>query len=300
MPTLFRTCLSYVNQTRSYSKRYSTYRTKFIHNISFLLIIISLVYYSTLSYAQQITVTQDVLPNTTSSDSTAVLNNTIRQNANAINSIGGYFNSNGYLTEANGGTGTNLSAFPNGSILVQNTANVGIGTFGQGTSGQILTSGGPAVNPVWITTPVIKTVLFEYTGQVNSSGASIGEVVGTSLNAGAATGSYRYLESINAGYSSLQSWKFIKDSNVNTVTVWTKLWIATGAAAQSQLKVDIGTANGNVAGTIGQLTPEWKSFTIDVSGLVNGSTYDVTASLQDGQGNNGIRVFCGVIMGFGS
>lgn len=72
-------------------------------------------------------------------------------NANAINSIGGYFNSSGYLTEANGGTGTNLSAVPNGSILVQNTANVGIGTFGQGTSGQFVTSQGAGVNPTWST-----------------------------------------------------------------------------------------------------------------------------------------------------
>ncbi len=97
----------------------------------------------------QVSVTQDVLPNSNTPDSTALLNNQLRQNANAINSIGGYFNSNGYLTEANGGTGANLSAIPNGSILIQNTSNVGIGTFGQGTSGQFLQSQGAGNNPTW-------------------------------------------------------------------------------------------------------------------------------------------------------
>lgn len=106
---------------------------------------------SPLAVAQQVQVTTDVLPDTKSTDSTAVLNNTLRQNANAINSIGRYFNSNLYLTEANGGTGANLSTVPNGSILVQNTANVGIGTFGQGSSGQFLVSAGANVVPVWKT-----------------------------------------------------------------------------------------------------------------------------------------------------
>lgn len=97
----------------------------------------------------QVDVTRDELPNTNSVDSTAVLNNVLRQNQNAINSIGGYFNSNNYLSESNGGTGSNLSLSPNGSILVQDLGNVGIGTFTQGTSGQALISQGANSVPTW-------------------------------------------------------------------------------------------------------------------------------------------------------
>lgn len=99
----------------------------------------------------QVDVTRDELPNTNSADSTAVLNNVLRQNQNAINTVGGYFNSNGYLGPANGGTGNNISAFPNGSVLIYDGGNVGIGTFSQGTSGQILESQGVGVAPTWET-----------------------------------------------------------------------------------------------------------------------------------------------------
>lgn len=108
------------------------------------------IFFSACNYSfAQVTVTHDELPDTSSTDSKASLNNQLRQSQNAINSIGSYFNSNGYLSEANGGTGTNLSAFANGSILIQNGANVGIGTFGQGNSGQIVISAGAGLSPNW-------------------------------------------------------------------------------------------------------------------------------------------------------
>lgn len=97
----------------------------------------------------QVNVTQDTLPETNSADSTAILNNNLRLSQNAINAIGGYFNSNGYLSAANGGTGTNISTFPNGSLLIYNSSNVGIGTFGQGSAGATLVSGGAGAVPVW-------------------------------------------------------------------------------------------------------------------------------------------------------
>lgn len=114
-----------------------------------LLLTILLIVSGPSAFAQQVQVTRDTLPDTNSPDSTAVLNNNLRLNQNAINSIGGYFNANQALTEANGGTGTNLSATPNGSILIQDGANVGIGTFGQGTSGQIIVSNGAGLFPSW-------------------------------------------------------------------------------------------------------------------------------------------------------
>lgn len=97
----------------------------------------------------QVDVTRDELPNTNSADSTEVLNNVLRQNQNAINSIGGYFNASGYLSPANGGTGTNITTFPNGSLLIYDAGNVGIGTFGQGTAGQTIISNGTGTSPSW-------------------------------------------------------------------------------------------------------------------------------------------------------
>lgn len=102
------------------------------------------------AWAQQVQTTLDVLPNTNSADSTAVLNNQLRQNQNAINAIGGYFNNNNYLTPANGGTGTNLTTVTNGSILVWDAGNVGIGTFNPGISGQYLQSQGIGVFPKYV------------------------------------------------------------------------------------------------------------------------------------------------------
>lgn len=115
-----------------------------------------LIFFSHTSFAQQ-QISRDELPNTDSSDSTAVLNNNLRLQQNAINSIGGYFNSSLQLTEANGGTGANLSNYANGSILIQDTANVGIGTFGQGSAGQVVVSAGAGQKPIWGGAPFVPT-----------------------------------------------------------------------------------------------------------------------------------------------
>ena len=50
------------------------------------------------------------------------------------------------------------------------------------------------------------------------------------------------------------------------------------------VKVDIGGQSNSVTGTPNQITPEWKSFDIDVSSLTNETVYDVNIQL----GANGI------------
>lgn len=168
-----------------------------------------------------------------------------------------------------------------------------------GTSGQFLETLGTSANPLWATPPSTSNVLFQYLGSVTAQGSGIGEVTATVLT-GATTGNYRYLEAPGLlAYTAEQAWKFVKIAGINTVTIWTKLWSAT-TGSQASLKVDIGSTTGNVSGTLNQTSPEWNSFTIDVSGLSNGTTYDVTASLRDAQGNTGTKNFCGIIMGFGS
>lgn len=255
------------------------------------------------AYAQ-VQTTVDVLPTTGTPDSTAVLNNNLRLQQNAINSIGGYFSSNGYLTEANGGTNTNLSAVPNGSILIQDSGNVGIGTFSPGTSGQYLTSQGAGSVPTWTTPPsapppVLSNTLFQYQGLVDTKGTNSGEITTSStITPTSITGNYRFL--IANGGAQVKEWtsKFTKISGINTVTIWCRIWVGSSGSHNANLEVDIGGHNNNVSGTSAQTTPEWNSFTIDVSALTNGSTYDVTAYLYEITG--GGFSYCSNIIGFGS
>lgn len=256
--------------------------------------------------AQQVQVSRDELPNTNSTDSTAVLNNVLRQNQNAINSIGGYFNSNEYLKEANGGTGANLSTAPNGSLFVQDGTNVGIGTINPGTSGQYLKSQGAAVAPIFAALPAdinMSNVLFQYQGQVENAGGAgaSGEITASTFTT-SGTGNYRFLQTAVSTNNYIQSWtaKFIKVAGISTVTVYGRIWVNSAGGPIANLKVDIGGLNSNVSGTANQVTPEWVHFTIDVSSLTNGTAYDVTASLKNADTISGARIYCSNIMGFGS
>lgn len=171
-----------------------------------------------------------------------------------------------------------------------------------GTNGQLLKTQGTSANPIWATLAAdvnTSNVLFQYHGQVEAQGAALGEVVGTTLVPNAATGNYRFLQATGgASFATVWTSKFIKIAGISTVTIYGRIWNRTGANTTT-LKIDIGGANSSVNGTSGQHTPEWKSFTIDVSGLSNGTAYDVTASLNEAA-QGAIIVYCSDIMGFGS
>lgn len=114
------------------------------------------------SHAQQISGV-DVLPDTNSADSTAVLNNTLRQNQNAINAIGGYFSASGALGVGNGGTGaTTLTGILQGNgispvtaITLSGSSNDflnGTGVFSSfGHGSQLFTTSGTFTAPSGIT-----------------------------------------------------------------------------------------------------------------------------------------------------
>ena len=93
--------------------------------------------------------TQEVLVNMDEPNALPMLNNMLRQQSNATATLNGYFNSSGLLNPNSGGTGANITSFPNGSVLIYNSGNVGIGTFSQGASGQFLESQGVGVIPIW-------------------------------------------------------------------------------------------------------------------------------------------------------
>lgn len=155
----------------------------------------------------------------------------------------------------------------------------------------------------WSVPPDLNTgnLLFEYIGQVETQGASRGEIVGLSLIPDGGTGNYRFLQSDGSSYVQIAASKFIKIAGISTVTVWARIWTRTSnsGGGQANLKVDIGGVNGNVSGTSNQLSPEWKSFSFDVSSLINGTSYDVAISLKN-SGANGEEVYCSNFKGFGS
>lgn len=142
-------------------------------------------------------------------------------------------------------------------------------------------------------------VLFQYQGQVNASGGNTGEYTGTSLNPGAITPNNRYLRRAGTSYATVWTTRWTKIAGVTTITILCRLWVD-ASNTQANLQVDIGGQNNNVSGTNSQTSPEWKSFTIDVSSLTNGTVYDVTASLKDANGTGSTLTNCSNIIGIGS
>lgn len=151
------------------------------------------------------------------------------------------------------------------------------------------------------TPPQASATLFEYHGSVDAStGSKVGEFAGTTLVPEAQTGGYRFLQHTNDQvYADLWKTKWIKIAGVSTITIYARIWVrlnTSGGAAN--IKVDVGGANGNVSGTTDNITPEWKTFTIDVSGLSNGTAYDVVAQMKNASQN--MECYCSDIVGFGS
>lgn len=191
---------------------------------------------------------------------------------------------------------TGLASLPSGAGIVP-AANLGTGTANSTT---FLRGDGAYAAPAISSS----NVLFQYHGQIEAQGAGIGEVVGTTFTPGTSiTGNYRFLQthdpSSSGAYIQIWSSKFIKILGISTVTVWSRIWTRISSQTAS-IKVTISTISNNVSGTNDQTTPEWQSFTMDVSSLTNGTTYDVIAYMREVQTASAGIVYCSDIIGFGS
>ena len=103
--------------------------------------------------------------------------------------------------------------------------------------------------------------------------------------------------STDSVYSNVIKSKFKKLAGVNTVTCYARIWGEGPNAAVARVRVDIGGQNGVGTATQSQHTPEEVDFTIDVSGLTDGVTYDLEIDLT-GQATN--STYMDSIIGFGS
>ena len=186
---------------------------------------------------------------------------------------------------------TGLASVPSGAGILP-IANIASGTA---TGAKFVRDDGTLAVPAY---PNLSNVLFQYIGNAEQQGAGEGEYAGTSLNPNGATGNYRFLQTSTTSYVIIGRSKWTKISGVSTITVYCRIWVRDAVGQSANLKVDVGGQSGNVAGTVSQTTPEWKNFTIDVSGLSNGTVYDVTVSMLNTLGND--DVYCSNYVGFGS
>lgn len=194
----------------------------------------------------------------------------------------------------------NLGSNHQGDIFVDTGS--GITRLTPGNSGQLLETQGASANPIWVTPSLLSNVLFQYTGQVDSQGTLKGEFSGTTLTPSSGAQNYRFLiaDVQTPTYQTVFSTKYTHISNISTVTVYVRIWNNNaGGNDQTNFKLTIGSATGNISGTVSQVTPEWKSFTISVTGLTPGTVYDVTGSMTNAAGNTN-PTYCSNIIAFGS
>lgn len=211
-------------------------------------------------------------------------------------------------TDINGGSidGVQVGgATATGSLFV-NDANDSIAPLGsQGTSGQYLQSAGSGANPTWAdVSGTYSYTLFHW----GSSGgdyslANVGFYAGTDQTIADPTVNYMYwgVLSQNVYYTIFQG-KYKHSDDVSTITFWARIWVDGMENAVAQVIVDEGggsEVSGAATGTANQATPEWKSGTVDVSGLTDGTVYALTVKLKNDRADGVGVAYIDEIWGFG-
>jgi hypothetical protein len=138
----------------------------------------------------------------------------------------------------------------------------------------------------------LSNLIYCYNGWDPGMGAAgYAEYTGTTEEG--VTMTYRHLYNTDSNPQVVRKAKFIKVSGINTVTILARLKNTAGATAAT-LTVNVGGQSAAVSRTA--TTFDWADAnTIDVSGLTNGTTYDITFTLNaDG------TPLCSAIMLFGS
>lgn len=121
--------------------------------------------------------------------------------------------------------------------------------------------------------------------------------VGSSSTANTGDEMYMYLMSYgNTSYEEVANGKFTKISGIQTITVKALVWHQ-GATIHGDIQVSVGGQTGT--GPIDSNAFTEVSFTIDVSSLVDGTTYDISVSLKSDSGSTG-RQYCSRVQLIGS
>lgn len=167
-----------------------------------------------------------------------------------------------------------------------------------GTSGKFLITGGGAGDPSWTLNPNLSNIAFFWFGVDTGATNSFGRVTGTNLTPDMSTYTINY--NILGVYGNtyrtiLPIGKFIKTAGVSTLTIHARIWEASGSTS-AILFADVGGVNHSIARNGN--TPGWATgtdlATINVSGLTNGSIYDITIQLKNSGATT--SAFCGAVM----
>ena len=95
--------------------------------------------------------------------------------------------------------------------------------------------------------------------------------------------------------------KYKHISGIANVSIYARIWARdTQAATEAVLTVNIG-GQSNTVKSVTSATPSWVTpSTVDVSGLTDGTVYDITISLNNESGATGTRAYCSAVMLIGN
>lgn len=210
--------------------------------------------------------------------------------------------------QATGNVGIGTTIINAGRLLIAG-GNVGIGTTHPNVALDVIGQVRPSTGLLFsdgttqTTAPAsLSNVIFQWVGSLDPA-ASTGIVENASSSSTTAGNIYVYQmagQSLAGNTIVLRS-KWKKISGVNTVTVYANAW-QKATTAPAAVQMDIGGVNGSVSGISATAPGTWVNFTVDVSGLVNNTVYDLTVGLSNptSSGGDGSYAYLGSIVAFGS
>jgi len=155
---------------------------------------------------------------------------------------------------------------------------------------------------------VASNVIYSWSGydSISGSGTS-GIYVGTDqtpIFSGATENIFYKLSISNStAYIPIIVWKWTKVVGIDTLTVNTRAWCEPSALTDVyiRLNVDNGTATGESATILAVASPTWITpWTCDVSGLSNGTTYDIKLETHSTDNSGSAGVYVSALMVEGS
>jgi len=171
-----------------------------------------------------------------------------------------------------------------------------------GNSGKFLTTNGSTSSWGSVSSSGLSNVLFQWCGSDNgmSDSTQYGMItsIGTVANYSEidpSSKSYQNRFVKGTVYCPVYLTKFIKTSGVSTVTFYFRSFASSGTTPFVLL--DIGGVQG-VSNVSHSQSKTWKSLTVDVSGLTNGTVYDVSVQMK--QESAGFLVYISSLIAFGS
>jgi hypothetical protein len=125
----------------------------------------------------------------------------------------------------------------------------------------------------------LSNVIFSWAGSFTTQGSNSGLYVGTDISPSTFTADYMFFGIVDTNYAQMLSSKYTKLPGQTTITIFANLW-NDHSGNTAHCLVDIGGQTGEVSRATAT-TPGWAtSSTVDVSGLDDGTTYDIAISIK--------------------